>query len=78
MDKPQGAHLFDRDPDDVRRHNFNDVELQEPPDEELELMDILQELQKEHGQAVHNQMPLIPQIWGTQNEAVWGSGTVKN
>lgn len=58
----QPSYLFHRDKDDIARHYLDDVDLQEPPDEELQLVKILQELQKEDGQAVDHQVPLILQV----------------
>lgn len=56
------SYLFHRDKDDIARHYLDDVDLQEPPDEELQFVKILQELQKEDGQAVDHQVPLILQV----------------
>lgn len=57
------SYLFDRDQDNVARHNLDDVDLQQPPDEELQFVEILQELEEEHGQTVDHQVPLVLQIW---------------
>ncbi len=54
-------HLFDWDPDDVGRDDLDDVKLQQPPDEELQLLHVLQELQEQHRQTLHHQMPLTLQ-----------------
>lgn len=51
--------LFHCDPDDVRGHDFDDVQLQQPPHKDLHLMKVLQEFQKEHCEAVDHQVPLV-------------------
>lgn len=55
-------YLLDGDEDDVAGHDLDDVDLQEPPDEQLQLVKILQELEKEDGQAVDHQVPLVLQV----------------
>lgn len=39
------------------------MDFQQPPDEELQLVEILQELEEEHGEAVDHQVPFVLQIW---------------
>lgn len=39
------------------------MDLQQPPDEELQLMEVLQKFQEQHSQTVHHQVPLIFQIY---------------
>lgn len=56
------SYLLDGDQDDVAGHDLDDVDLQEPPDEQLQLVKILQELEKEDGQAVDHQVPLVLQV----------------
>lgn len=56
------SYLLDGDEDDVAGHDLDDVDLQEPPDEQLQLVKILQELEKEDGQAVDHQVPLVLQV----------------
>lgn len=51
--------LFYCDPDDVRGDDFDDMQLQKPPDKDLHLMKVLQEFQKQHCKAVNHQMPLV-------------------
>ena len=71
----RSAHLFDGDPEDVRGDNLDDVELQEPPDGQLQLLEVLQELEEEHREAVHHQIPLTPQVW---ERRVSGKDTQRN
>lgn len=55
-------YLFNGEQDNVAGHNLDDVDFQQPPDEELQFVEILQELEKEHGEAVHHQVPFVLQI----------------
>lgn len=57
------ADLLDGDQDDVAGHDLDDVDLQQPPDEELQLVEVLQELEEEHRQPVHHQVPFVLQVW---------------
>lgn len=59
---PSLSYLFHRDQDDVAGHYLDNVDLQQPPDEQLQFVEILQELEKEHRQAVDHQVPFILQI----------------
>lgn len=56
------VYLFNGDQDNVAGHNLDDVDFQQPPDEELQFVEILQELEKEHSEAVDHQVPLVLQI----------------
>lgn len=56
------SYLFNRDQDDVAGHDLDDVDLQQPPDEQLQFVEILQELKEEHGQTVDHQVPFILQV----------------
>lgn len=56
------AHLFDRDPDDIGRDDLDNVKLQQPPDEDLQLLHIIQELQEKHREAFNHQMPFTLQL----------------
>lgn len=38
------------------------MKLQDPPQERLQLVEALQELQEQHREAVYHQVPLVPQI----------------
>ena len=38
------------------------MQLQDPPQERLQLVEALQEPQEQHGEAVDHQVPLVPQI----------------
>lgn len=64
------SYLFNRDQDDVAGHDLDDVDLQQPPDEQLQFVEILQELKEEHGQTVDHQVPFILQVWrrGDKNQ----------
>lgn len=42
------SYLFDADHDNVAGHNLDDVDFQQPPDEQLQFVEILQELEEEH------------------------------
>lgn len=55
-------HLFDRQQDDVGGDDLDDVHLEEPPDEELQLVEILQELEEQDREPVHHQVPFIPEV----------------
>lgn len=57
------SYLFNGDQDDVAGHDLDDVDFQQPPDEELQLVEILQELEEEHGEAVDHQVPFVLQVW---------------
>ena len=61
----RAAYLFDGDQDDVAGHNLDDVDLQEPPDEELQLVEVLQELEEQHREPVHHQVPFVLQVWSS-------------
>lgn len=52
-------YLSDGDQDNVAGHNLDDVDLQQPPDEELQFVEVLQELEEEHGEAVDHQVPFV-------------------
>lgn len=40
------SYLFNRDQDYVAGHYLDDVDLQQPPNEQLQFVEILQELEK--------------------------------
>lgn len=48
---------------DVAGDNLDDVDLQQPPDKELQFMEVLEELEEEHGEPVHHQVPFALQVW---------------
>ena len=54
--------LLHRHPDDIGGHDLDDVQLQDPPQECLQLVEALQEPQEQHCEAVDHQVPLVPQI----------------
>ena len=49
-------------PDDVGVHDPDDVQLQYPPQERLQLVEALQEQQRQHCEVVGHQVPIVPQI----------------
>ncbi len=53
---------LNRQQDDVSGHDLDDVHLQEPPDEELQLMEVLQELEEQDREPVHHQVPFILRV----------------
>lgn len=55
-------YLFNGEKDNVAGHNLDNVDFQQPPDEQLQFVEILQELEKEHREAVHHQVPFVLQI----------------
>lgn len=56
------SYLFNGDQDNVAGHDLDDVDFQQPPDEELQFVEILQELEEEHSEAVDHQVPFVLQI----------------
>jgi len=56
------SYLFDRDHDNVAGHDLDDVDLQYPPDEQLQFVEIIKELEEEHRQTVDHQVPFVLHI----------------
>jgi len=56
---PGLSYLFDRDQNDVAGYDLDYVDLQQPPNEQLQFVEVLQELEEEHSQAVDHKVPLI-------------------
>jgi len=76
-----GTYLLDGDHDDVAGHDLDDVDLQQPPDEDLQLVEVLQELKEEHRQPVHHQVPFVLQVWSRrrveEEEGGGGGGSIQ-
>ena len=61
------AYLFDGDHDDVAGNDLDDVDLQQPPDEKLQLVEVLEELEEQHRETVHHQVPFVLQVWSREH-----------
>lgn len=55
-------NLFDGQQDDVGGDDLDDVHLEQPPDEELQLMEVLQELEEQDREPVQHQVPFILEV----------------